>query len=109
MSTPPGHLEVNEPHPAAYDALGWLKIKLTIDPIIVESIASTALSGNRLAEILYETMRRILAGENVSDRYALGLAWWLKRLDELQSEVPSEGDRVATLLRLFDDEPMGQN
>jgi hypothetical protein len=40
-----------------------------------ESFASSALEGNRLAEICGETLERIMTGQPVSDRYLLGLAW----------------------------------
>jgi len=40
-----------------------------------EALASTALSGNRLAEICMGTIDRLAKGEPVSDRYLLGLAW----------------------------------
>jgi hypothetical protein len=43
-----------------------------------ESLASCALEGNRLAEICGETLRRLLAHEPVSDRYLLGLAWYVR-------------------------------
>lgn len=46
--------------------------------LLQESLASTALSGNRSAEIMSETLRRLLNGEPVSDRYLLGLAWFLR-------------------------------
>lgn len=67
----------NEPHPAALDALAWIRQQPHL-PLWLESFASTALSGNRSAEICGETLRRLLAGEPVSDRYVLGLAWTMR-------------------------------
>ena len=40
-----------------------------------EAFSSCAIEGNRLAEVCSETLRRLLIGEPVSDRYVLGLAW----------------------------------
>jgi hypothetical protein len=79
-----GTLKETEFHPAAENAFEWLKEKLISDipraMRIKESFASAALSGNRLAEICLETLRRILEGEVVSDRYVLGLCWTLDRM-----------------------------
>ncbi len=46
------------------------------------SFASDAIEGNRLAEICGETLRRVIAGEPVSDRYLLGLCWTLREMDK---------------------------
>ena len=77
-------LEENEPHPIAFSAQKWVA-KYLSDPRVLfrvqESLASTALSGNRSAEIMLITLRRLLNSEPVSDRYLLGLAWFLKELD----------------------------
>lgn len=78
-------LEGMEPHPAAIEAFVWVKTKLTADPLaamqLLESFASVGMSGNRTAEICGETLRRILHGETVSDRYLLGLAWTLRNME----------------------------
>jgi hypothetical protein len=37
--------------------------------------SSLALAGNRLAEVCYGTLRRLIGGEPVSDRYVSGFAW----------------------------------
>lgn len=77
--TEPGNLAAREPHPAAHAALKWLKEKLAKDPAdayeLLGSFISVGLSGNRLTEVCAETLRRVLAGEPVSDRYLLGLTF----------------------------------
>jgi hypothetical protein len=85
MSDTPGTLRPDEYHPAADSAKAWLADFLANDPQRAfrwaESFASTAMSGNRLAELCGETLRRLLAGEPVSDRYLLALAWTLKEME----------------------------
>ena len=71
-------LEIGEPHPMAECALKYVKEHLTA--MDVEVMASCALSGNRTAEICLSTYNRLIAGESVSDRYLMGLAWFIKRL-----------------------------
>ena len=81
-----GTLREGEPHPAAYDAKTWLSDYLSADPrrtmLLAESFASVALSGNPTSELCSETLRRLLAGEPVSDRYLLGLAWTIRAMEE---------------------------
>jgi len=72
-------LQVGEVHPAARTAFAYVKSHIT--PMLIEAFASTALSGNRLANICTETLRRIMNGEPVSDRYLLGLAWTMMEMD----------------------------
>lgn len=80
----PGTLQIGEVHPAVYHARDYIKEQFMIDPermtMIRESIASTALSGNRAAEIANETWRRLDEGEAVSDRYLMGLAWFIHEI-----------------------------
>jgi hypothetical protein len=75
-------LNENEYHPIAPTALAWFqewKLLQGFDYIKVrEAIASTAISGNRLAEICNSTLDRLDKGEPVSDRYLLGLCWFLR-------------------------------
>lgn len=68
-------LEIGEPHPMARDAMRYVVDNMTI--LDVEVMASSALSGNRAAEICLSTYERLQNGEAVSDRYVLGLAWFL--------------------------------
>lgn len=83
---PENTLQVGEAHPMAREALSWLREVLMSDPvrssIMHESLASTALSGNRTAQICHETLRRLTSGESVSDRYLLGLCWFVKQYME---------------------------
>jgi hypothetical protein len=74
-----GTLAVKEAHPAAFDALRWLR-SLSQEEIAVysESFASCAIEGNRMAEICSETLNRLMNGLPVSDRYILGLAWAIR-------------------------------
>lgn len=86
-----GTLDITEHHPAADNAFAWVKdylLKDTIDTLsLLESFASVGLSGNRLGEVCGETLRRIIHGEPVSDRYLLGLAWTLKQMQVTDSNV----------------------
>lgn len=81
-----GTLLEGQPHPAARDAQQWLRKRLGRDPVdtlrLQESFASVGLSGNATSEVCSETLRRILDGEPVSDRYLLGLAWTIRSMDE---------------------------
>lgn len=74
-----GTLAPTEHHPAADLALAWIR---SLPPAEIftwsEAFASTAIEGNRMAEVCSETLRRIMAGEPVSDRYVLGLAWAMR-------------------------------
>lgn len=76
-------LREDEYHPSADSAMQWLNKFVSTKPEewfeMKESIFSSALSGNRLAEILSSTIRRIDEGQPVSDRYLLGLTWFLIR------------------------------
>ena len=73
------NLKIGEPHPSAINALTWVKNQ-PIEQLMQwqSAYASCAISGNRLAEICGETLRRLLNGEPVSDRYLLGLAWSMR-------------------------------
>jgi hypothetical protein len=71
-----GHLQLTEAHPAARSALEYVaRLGLAKQSILLEAFASCAIEDNRLAEICAETLRRVMYGEPVSDRYILGLAW----------------------------------
>lgn len=82
-----GQLNDGEPHPAAFDAKQWIldytrRKDIGAMPRLLEAFYSTGLAGNRLAECCGETLRRLLHGEPVSDRYILGLAWTMKSMEE---------------------------
>jgi hypothetical protein len=79
-----GVLTPIEPHPAYITALEYLRSTPYDEmAVILESMASCAIEGNRLGEVCAETWRRLQAGEPVSDRYLMGLAWavWGARND----------------------------
>jgi hypothetical protein len=77
-----GTLTAGEPHPASYDAYTYL-MSIGVNNLYRyrESFASCAIEGNRLAEVCGETLRRIIESEPVSDRYLLGLAWTILRME----------------------------
>lgn len=74
-----GTLADREPHPAALDALSWV---MDQPPEELErwrgAFDLATVAGFRTAAICGETLRRVLAGESVSDRYLLGLAWAMR-------------------------------
>ncbi len=78
-----GNLNPGEPHPCARDALKWIQ-SIPIHQLALwnEAFASSAIDGNRLAEVCSETLDRLLSGKPVSDRYLLGLAWAMIRDDK---------------------------
>lgn len=82
-------LGAGEPHPSAHDALEWIRARASVAELMrwEEAFASAALSGSRLGEICAGTVRRLIAGEPVSDRYVLGLAWAM-RFSECAPHAP---------------------
>jgi hypothetical protein len=76
------NLNPGEPHPAAFNASAFI-MTFTRDELYLfqEAFASCAIEGNRLGEICGETLRRLLAGEPVSDRYVMGLALAIGHLE----------------------------
>lgn len=85
MKNERGTLEPTEYHPAADSAKTYIS-KLGFEKIchLKEAFASTAIEGNRLAEICLETLDRLTTGQPVSDRYLLGLAWTIKSMEGMQ-------------------------
>ena len=75
-------IKEGEYHPAADSALSWFKEwkKRDFEGYLRmrEAIASTAMAGNRLAQICHGTLDRLEMGAPVSDRYLLGLCWFLR-------------------------------
>lgn len=77
-----GTLKEGEFHPAANSAMAYIQGIPPADLLLwAESLASTALSGSRLAEICTETLDRVMTGKPVSDRYLLGLGFTLMILE----------------------------
>lgn len=80
---PPGTLALGEFHPSAPDALKYIEgLGPLRHMVLQEAFSSCALSDNRLAEICSETLRRVMHAEPVSDRYVLGLAWYIRNMEE---------------------------
>ncbi len=89
MTDEAGTLRDGEFHPAAHIAMKYIKDSFlnkfatgTNVSFMLEAMASCALSGNRMAEVVHETLRRIIDGEPVSDRYLMGAAWMLWQLEQ---------------------------
>jgi hypothetical protein len=81
-----GTLKDTEPHPAITSAIDWFDDWQLSHPgalnRYIESFASCAIEGNRLAEICIATIRRLQNGQPVSDRYFLGLVWTIRSMEE---------------------------
>jgi hypothetical protein len=78
-------LEPNEYHPIANSAMAWYntwKMDTVKYMMTKESLASTALAGNRAADLCLSTMNRIEVGQSVSDRYLLALCWMLREMED---------------------------
>lgn len=72
-------LKEGEPHPMALTALeDWMALSLQEKMQHLEACSSCALEGNRLGEVCAGTIRRLMNGERVSDRYLLGLMYFIK-------------------------------
>jgi hypothetical protein len=91
-------IKEGEYHPAADSAMAWLKGYMVQHPaeylMHKEALASTALSGNRLAEICMGTIDRLANGQPVSDRYLLGLAWTIMKLSNHDEMEITESMRI---------------
>lgn len=87
MDVARGELKPGETHPAAYLANEWLQ-QQTLAELMQwqEAFASSAIEGNRSAEVFSETLDRFLNGKPLSDRYLLGLAWALRYGQEGKDE-----------------------
>jgi hypothetical protein len=69
-------LKDGEAHPATVDALRYLNaLSFEERQNFLLLFSSLAIEGNRLAEVCYGTLQRLIDGEPLSDRYLLGLAW----------------------------------
>lgn len=89
-----GTLRQGEYHPSADSAAAYIRALIfTKLPVYQEALASCAIEGNRIAEICYETLDRFLTGKPVSDRYLLGLAWFLKDMEECEYKDGSQNDK----------------
>lgn len=83
MSEERGTLAPTEAHPSAQFAMDYLRsIPLCNLFMHREAFSSCAIESNRLAEVCAETLRRVIDGEPVSDRYLLGLAWAIRDMEQ---------------------------
>jgi hypothetical protein len=83
IKTPPGTLAVGEAHPASRSALHYIaSLGIGKQMEYLEAFSSCAIEDNRLAEVCAETLRRVIHGEPVSDRYICALAWTCKEMGE---------------------------
>lgn len=89
-----GTIFSGEYHPAADSAMRWFKNYVRTQP---EDYARSKMAilmaaedspKNRLAVICRATIERLAAGAPVSDRYLLGLVWFLKELQENKELQP---------------------
>lgn len=88
-------LKDGEYHPVADSAMFWLRelqVKRPADySMACEAIYSTAISGNRTAELCASTLDRLLIGESVSDRYLLALCWLMRGMvDDVVLHIPEK-------------------
>jgi len=83
-----GTLKKGELHPSTSDAMGYIK-SFTYAQLCMylESFSSCAIEGNRLAEICACTLNRYIEGDNISDRYILGLSWALRNMEDSKKGV----------------------
>lgn len=87
-----GTIAADAYHPAADSAMSWFKHYVrehSEDYARMKmAIIMAADDGNRLAQICRATIERLAAGAPVSDRYLLGLVWFLQlNKKELHNET----------------------
>lgn len=97
-------LKPTEYHMSADHAMQWFKTWQAEDlgrfAIMREAVASTALSGNRLAQVLNGTLDRLANSKPVSDRYLLGLCWYIKmQYDTKENEIQKTDVQTDRKLR----------
>lgn len=83
-----GTIAADSYHPIADDAMRWFKQNALTEEYARSKMAilMAAEDGNRTAQICAATIERLAKGAPVSDRYLLGLCWFLMELQnkELQ-------------------------
>ena len=89
-----GTLQTGEPHPSSHSAYRYVKKYIMKKGekigMLLEALASSAISGNRTAEVCGATLARVIEGKSISDRYLLGLAWFLYEMEKDKKEKKEE-------------------
>lgn len=77
-------LKEGETHPACRIAMNIINEKSSGKNafILLESMSSCAIEGNRLAEICSKTLERIIKKQPVGERYLMGLALFISQMDK---------------------------
>ena len=101
-TSPSGILRENEHHPAARAALEFVDaLPFAEKALWLESLSSSAIAKNRMAEVCAATLSRVMSGQGVGERYILGLAYVI-----LRGRLDDAEGRAATGLKArsrFDD------
>lgn len=94
----PTELGSTEFHPAARSAYRWLKgfmVTNTEEYTRTKfALRMAAESGNRQAEVCMGTIDRLAAGQPVSDRYLLGLAWTILQVHNYEAMEGTAQQRI---------------
>jgi hypothetical protein len=78
-----GALADGELHPASASAVAWIsRLGLPKLQVCLSVFESSGLRGNRSGQVCVKTLGRLIAGEKVSDRDVLGLAWTLRDMGD---------------------------
>ena len=82
-------LKENEVHPIAYQALAYVKrLGITKLSLYMEAMCSVNIEHrNRETELCIGTLERVLQDRPVGERYILGLAWFLRDLEEKNETI----------------------
>ena len=91
-----GTLALGEPHPSSHAAYKYVSRWLAVNNgfHMVEALATSGIAGNRTAQVCGETLRRFVVGEPLSDRYLLGLAWFLFEMTPTEAEKKEDEKRI---------------
>lgn len=77
-----GALNVGENHPMVYVALKYIREHGGDLFLLLESMSSCAIEGNKTAEICAETLNKLINEEPVGERYVMGLAWFIYQMNQ---------------------------
>jgi hypothetical protein len=88
-------LKVGETHPSSQIAYDYIMKNCGDMYILMESLSSCAIEGNRSAEVCAGTLSRLLRREPVSDRYLMGLAWFLYAMNSSDASVARSVNKVG--------------